>query len=86
MVFGSIIFGIILAFGIIYGMGTLVKHSAAVNDNIHTMRDMQVDSDANMIKILDVMKELTVNLGYIYGQINEGVNGSIVRPVTGFTP
>ena len=85
VIFGIIVFGVMLAIGIIYGMGTLVKHSQTLNDNIHTMKDTQSSSAAFMIEFAEIMKESTLNLGYIYGQLQgEGVN--ITRSVDGFRP
>jgi len=83
VVFGAIMLGILLAVGIIYGMGTLVKHSDTVNDNIKVMKETASANSDFMLKFADVMKETTLNLGYMIGQMS---GDNVTRVVDGFRP
>ena len=84
VVFGAIMLGILIAVGNIYATGTMIKHSDVINDNVNVMKDIQEGYSSFMIDFSEVMETTTLNLGYIYGQINEGVN--ITRPVDGYRP
>lgn len=83
-VFGAILLGIIVAVGIIYGMTTLVKHSDSINDNIHTMQETSGAMGSSLLDFAEIMQQTSANLGYIYGQLNNGTN--ITRTVGGFQP
>lgn len=84
MVFGGILLAILLAVGIIYSTGSMLKYGESISDNVKAMRDTSANNNAAMLLTVEALSETTNNLGYIYGQLNGNV--SVVRPVDGFRP
>lgn len=74
----------ILGILLIYSAGVLVKNAKAVGETMTTFKETIASHDANTLQIINGMRELTENLGYIYGQLNGNV--TVYRPVGGVTP
>lgn len=81
---GLLALAAILGILLIYSSGVLVKNAKAVGETMNTFKETMSSHDSNTLKILDGMKEITYNLGYIYSQLNG--NSTVYRPVGGVTP
>lgn len=75
----------ILGILLIYSAGVLVKNAKAVGETMSTFKETMASHDANTLKILESMRDVTNNLGYIYSQLNDD-NVTVFRPVGGVTP